>query len=148
VILSLDPGVTTGFAIKFDNGEVKADQVKCSHRAMYDMLVQLDPDEIVFERFTYQRRDKVVLWPVEVIGIIRLFAEQFEVPLFAQTPAQAMNLFTDDKIKAMDLWVPGLVHGMDAMRHLLYYMVITKGEKQWLENLRPQTTISHRQKEM
>ena len=137
MIIALDPGVTTGFAIHHYDDSIKTDQVKCSHRAFYDLLVQFDPSEIVFERFTYQRRDKVVLYPVEVIGVIRLFAEQFEIPLYAQTPSSAMNLFTDEKIKKMGLWTPGLVHGMDALRHLLYYMVVTKGERKWLNALNP-----------
>ena len=139
-VLALDPGVTTGFATIDSNDAVNADQVKCDHRAFYDFLVGYNPDVIVFERFVYQRRDKVVLWPVEVIGIIRLFAEQFEIPLHAQTPSQAMNLMTDDKLKKMGLYKPSLVHGMDAIRHLMYYLVVMKGERQWLENLRPQVT--------
>lgn len=136
-VLALDPGITTGFATLDFSGAVKPDQVKCDHRAFYDFLVELNPDTVVFERFVYQRRDKVELWPVEVIGIIRLYAEQFEVPLFAQTPSQAKNFMTVDKLKAMGLWQTGLGHGMDAVRHLLYYLIVTKGEKSWLESLRP-----------
>ncbi len=136
-ILALDPGVTTGFAALGLNDAVKADQVRCDHRAFYDFLVGYNPDTIVFERFVYQRRDKVELWPVEVIGVIRLYAEQFEVPLFAQTPSQAKNLWTDEKLRKIGLYHTGLVHGMDAVRHLLYHLVVTKGDRTWLENLRP-----------
>ena len=144
-VLALDPGVTTGFATLDASDVVNADQVKCDHRAFYDFLVGYNPDAIVFERFTYQRRDKVVLWPVEVIGIIRLFGEQFEIPMFPQTPSQAMNLMTDDKLKRMGLYKPSLVHGMDAIRHLMYYLVVTKGERQWLESLRPEGQINPQQ---
>ncbi len=139
-ILSLDPGITTGIATLDFSDAVHADQVKCDHRAFFDFLVGYDPDSIIFERFVYQRRDKVELWPVEVIGIIRLYSEQFEVPLYAQTPSQAKNLWTDDKLKKLKLWQPGLGHGMDAVRHLLYHLVVTKGDRSWLENLRPEET--------
>ncbi len=139
-ILSLDPGITTGIATLDSSDAVHADQVKCDHRAFFDFLVGYDPDAIVFERFVYQRRDKVELWPVEVIGIIRLYTEQFDVPLFAQTPSQAKKLWTDDKVKKLGLWKPGLGHGMDAVRHLLYHLVVTKGDRSWLENLRPEET--------
>ncbi len=139
-VLSLDPGITTGIATLDYSDGVHADQVKCDHRAFYDFLVGYNPDTIIFERFVYQRRDKVELWPVEVIGVIRLYSEQFEVPLFAQTPSQAKNLWTDDKIKKLELWQPSLGHGMDAIRHLLYHLVVTKGDRSWLENLRPEET--------
>ncbi len=139
-VLALDPGITTGIATLNSSDDVHADQVKCGHRAFYDFLVGYNPDLIVFERFVYQRRDKVELWPVEVIGIIRLYTEQFEVPLFAQTPSQAKNLWTDDKLKKLELWQPSLGHGMDAVRHLLYHLVVTKGDRSWLENLRPEET--------
>ncbi len=142
-VLALDPGVTTGIATLDFSDAVHTDQVKCDHRAFYDFLVGYNPQEIVFERFVYQRRDKVVLWPVEVIGVIRLYGEQFDVPLFAQTPSQAMNLWTDDKLKMLGLWQTGLVHGMDAVRHLLYYLVVTKGDRSWLESLRPEETTPH-----
>ncbi len=146
-VLSLDPGVTTGIATLNSSDAVHADQVKCDHRAFYDFLVGYNPDSIVFERFVYQRRDKVELWPVEVIGVIRLYSEQFEVPLFAQTPSQAKNLWTDDKVKKLDLWQPGLGHGMDAVRHLLYHLVVTKGDRSWLENLRPEGQTNPQQKQ-
>ncbi len=141
-VLSLDPGITTGFATLDSSDAVIADHVKTDHRAFYDFLVGYNPDTIVFERFVYQRRDKVELWPVEVIGVIRLFAEQFEIPLYAQTPSQAKNFMTDDKLKKMGLYEAGLVHGMDAVRHLMYYLVVTKGERQWLESLRPEDPIN------
>ena len=142
-VLALDPGVTTGFATLDVTGSVHADQVKCDHRAFYDFLVGYQPQEIVFERFEYQRRDKVVLWPVEVIGIIRLYGEQFEIPMWAQTPSQAKNLWTDDKLRKIGVHQTGLKHGMDAMRHLLYHLVVTKGDRSWLEPLRPEETTPH-----
>jgi len=146
-VLALDPGVTTGIATLDSSDAVHADQVKCDHRAFYDFLVGYDPDTIVFERFVYQRRDKVELWPVEVIGVIRLYSEQFEVPLFAQTPSQAKNLWTNDKLEKIGLWQTGMKHSMDAVRHLLYHLVVTRGDRSWLENLRPEETTPHPQRE-
>ena len=46
-----------------------------------------------------------------------------EVDIKAQTPAQAKGFVTDDKLKKMKLYQPGMPHLNDAMRHLVYYIV-------------------------
>lgn len=136
MIIALDPGITTGVAYLSDERIIHTDHIMPTHLNFTKYLASYAPTEIVYERFFYQRRNKVELYPVEVIGVIKLFAEQYDIPLYAQTASQAKGLFTDDKIKLMDLWVKGQVHGMDALRHLLYHMVITKGDRSWLNVLK------------
>jgi len=137
-ILALDPGVTTGWATYKEDGDVVTGQFKGTHHQFWTLLSKFAPDVIVFEGFVYQRRHKVVLYPVEVIGIIKLYAEVKKViELQQQTASQAKNLWTMDKLKKLGLWKEAQVHAMDATRHLLYYLVVTRGDRSWLENLRP-----------
>ena len=143
-VLAFDPGGTTGVALYTEN-QLQAWQVTELYE-VYDILREWRPDEVVFERFVYQRRDKVDLTPVEVIGVIKLFCDQghrshdmdwhIEDP-HAQTPSQAKNLWTDSKLKKLGLWQPGKPHAMDAVRHMMYFLVVTKGQREWLEGLRP-----------
>jgi len=137
MIIALDPGITTGVAILDGFREIKTDQVKYSHRDFVNYLASLDLTEIVYESFVYQRRNKVELYPVEVIGVIKLFATQRDIPLYVQSASQAKNFITDDKIKKMALWEKGQVHGMDALRHLLYHQIVVKGDRTWLSVLKP-----------
>lgn len=124
-IMAFDPGATTGVAIYKDGDS----WVSTSYRTfeltgllpVWDQLHTTRPDRIVCESFLYQRRDKVVLRPVEVIGVIRLYSILESVPMIEQTPAHGKRFWTDDKIKKVGLWATGQTHGMDALRHLLYY---------------------------
>lgn len=138
-VIALDPGITTGVALYTDwpNKYVKTDQLKEFHEGFFNYLVRNKPTEIVYESFIYQRRNKVELYPVEVIGVIKLYAQTYNIPLFVQSASQAKGFMTDDKIKKMGLWVRGQKHGMDALRHLLYHLIITKGDKSWLDPLKP-----------
>lgn len=139
VVVAFDPGVTTGIAYK-DGSGIHTEQIRTTHRAIWNWTDWVYVDEIVYERFNYQRRDKVVLYPVEVIGVIKLISELHNIPIREQTPSQAMNLWTDDKIRRLGLWTPNQVHGMDALRHLLYYLTVWKKDRTWIDALKPTET--------
>ncbi len=138
MLIALDPGITTGIAtIDTSADSIHIDQIKVTHRELYSYISDFRPDEILYENFIYQRRNKVELYPVEVIGIIKLYAQYYDIPLYVQSASQAKGFITDEKIKALGLWKKGQVHGMDALRHLLYHKIVTKGEQKWLDKLRP-----------
>lgn len=143
VIVTFDPGRTTGVAIY--NGDAPPYEEKllvyeapADHALFFQDLENLNPHEIVYERFQYQRRPNVDLYPVEVIGVIKLYADQYGTVLKEQTPAQAKNLWTDSKLKHLGLWEPSRPHAMDALRHLLYYMTVWKEDRTWINLLKPQ----------
>lgn len=143
-VVALDPGGTTGVAV-LDSPvpEIHRDQVDTSSPRgladIWDILNIAGPEEIVMERFQFRYgggRSKVVLTPVEVVGVVKLYCAMKNIALYLQTPAQAKKLITDDKIRKLDLWIPGHPHAMDATRHLLYHLIVTRREKRWLEQLR------------
>jgi hypothetical protein len=133
-IVALDPGGTTGWATWTDGpqeewswGQIGPQE---HHKELNDFLgLQQTQDFIlVCETFDFRQHDnnrtKVNLISREYIGVAKLFAaERMSTPVVLQTPAQAKTFVTDEKLKAMDLWVPGKVHARDALRHLITYMV-------------------------
>ncbi len=133
-IMSFDPGYTTGVAIREDGGLTLV-QLK-GLGPVWRLLHDVVPDVIVYEKFFYQRRDKVDLRPVEAIGLIKLYAELKQIPIYGQAPQQAKRFWTDSKVKKLDFWVAGEPHAMDALRHLLYYEAFNLHDKALLERLR------------
>lgn len=153
-IVALDPGGTTGLAWinldpLLDDPTVHHEQIGPNehHVELLNRLQQLRPDIMVYERFLYQQRDKVNLISCEYIGVIKLYWRltcnshpkvahlTHPVVLVKQTPAQ-MDFWTDNKLRAVDLYIPGQPHAVDATRHLLYYMSFTRKDKRWILQLR------------
>jgi len=146
-VLSLDPGITTGIVIYNDEVDnyppwsFKYDQIEDDRNlwCIWDILSTVRPEVIVYEKFTYQIRDKVELHPVQVIGVIRLYAEQFKVPIFGQFASLVIGpkgFWNDKKIKQIGLWKPGMKHAMDALRHYLYWSTFTDKSQRWINELR------------
>ncbi len=133
-ILALDPGKTTGAAYFPDANEFHVEQreLPYSHKELYNYLRLVNPDIIVCESFVYQRRDKVDLSPVEMIGVVKLYCERNGTPYKEQTPSQAKKFWEDKKIRTVGLWVPGHPHAVDATRHLLYFMTFTLKDQRWM----------------
>lgn len=151
-IVSLDPGGTTGWAAftrsqndDVTEGEWWRSQLEGEHHGgLYDALESFAPEVVIYERFMYQRRelDKGVslsLASVEYIGVIKLWHERHceTVDLVCQTPHQAKVLWTDDKLKKLGLYTPNAPHANDATRHLLYFLVVTRNERDWVMRLKP-----------
>lgn len=151
-ILALDPGGTTGWAwavykgplplttfeqIEFQCGQLGPDP---HHTRLWDLLnerflqrLSIPEMEIVCESFQFrqhinrdQAKTKVELVSCEYIGVVELFCAKYEVPLKYNTASAAKTFISGDKIKTLGLWVPGKVHAMDAMRHLLREIVVGK----------------------
>ena len=139
-LIALDPGTHTGVCIystETNGFEFDTLGPNQHHLPLWDLLTVTAPDVIIFERFTYQRRDKVILDSVEYIGVARLYSQLHRVPYAEQTPSSAKNLWTDDKIRTLGLWRPSERHAMDALRHMLYYLTVKKNDRQWVNKLRP-----------
>lgn len=149
-IIALDPGTTTGWAVRYGDGKWKRGQLgpEPHHLKLWHLLENFKPDVIVCEEFQFRPnpgRKMVVLDSKEYIGVAKLFAsmvrlvqsKDLEHPkIQIQYAHQAKNFWTDKKVKKLDLWIPGKQHAMDATRHLLYYYVFTLGHKEVLDGLK------------
>lgn len=162
-LLTFDPGGKTGWCYRdvniFRRGQFEGQDY---HQELFDFLVQtaenriLTPLHIVCERFEFrkdeQHRDKIDYKAVEYIGVIKLFAKFYRhsgVKLVMQGAAQACGetaFFGDNKkapyggnqrLKELDLWLPGQPHAMDATRHYAYYRTFVLNDQTFLYALKP-----------
>lgn len=56
------------------------------------------------------------------------------VPIAYQMAVQAKGFITDERLKEWDFWKPGMRHSRDAIRHGLYFLIITNKPKGGIEN--------------
>ena len=131
-VLALDPGKTTGFAQgRIDDGLmiVSSGQLEYSPFQLYLAMKLAEPTHLVYESFEFRRhaRDKLELYSCELIGIIKMFAEETECDIKPQTAAQGKAHFTDAKLKSALIYKPNKPHANDAVRHLLQWFQFGQG---------------------
>lgn len=126
VIVSLDPGRTTGHAVgTIDDGlmTVRCGQDRFDHIQLYQQLILLDPTMIIAEEFEFRNRARkgLDLYPRELLGVLELYCQQYKKPLFRQKAMEGKAYYTDEKLKRDSLYIKGKPHAMDAVRHLLQW---------------------------
>lgn len=133
-VIALDPGGTTGWATyrhtedavigTFDFGQIGPHE---HHLELYTLLTYPNgyEDEFVTESFEYRNANRpgLVLVSKEYIGITKLVAGQRNRPFTEQTASKAKGFVRDSHLKRLDLWSSENRHAMDAMRHLIFYLV-------------------------
>ena len=120
-VLSIDPGGTTGWVSNPLVELYGTDHGQLMPEAVWDLLMSYKPTHIVIETFVFrQAKSRINLTAVEVIGIVKEWARQFNAKVYEQTPSQAKHYFTDDRLKERGYYYPGMQHARDAARHLLY----------------------------
>lgn len=142
-VLALDPGGTTGWAF-FDPKSVS---VFCGqllgehHKMLWNHIEEWAPELIVCESFQFRQfegfdKSKVVLDSVEYIGILKLHEQMYHTPLVFQTASTAKHFVADMKLQRMDWYkrTAGMVHARDALRHLLYHLVVTEKIREPITN--------------
>lgn len=133
-VIALDPGGTTGVVVAY-GGLMQTHQVS-GLTSVNNLLHNHNPNVVVYEKFFYQRRDKVDLTPVEVIGVIKLYCELTGTEIVGLAAQQAKVFWTDEKLKKLGLWETNHKHAMDAVRHLLYYITFGQGDYSYVERLK------------
>ena len=134
-IVSLDPGVTTGVAVRAESRFITS-QWRFEHNphdAIVNALIILEPNLVISEAFHF-RQDKTgaVFTGVDYIGAIKFFCQHFGVEHIEITPGQGKGFWDNRKIRALGLWKPSAPHAMDAMRILLTHMM--KHDQSWKEH--------------
>lgn len=142
VLLGLDPGGTTGWALLvigrdamlepelkiLDNialytyGEFTGDEHKQTD-AVEEMLESWPGAAVVREDFILrtQNKDKSVLSPVRLgFGIDHLMYQRGR-EVFLQQPAMAKTTASDERLKSWGLYRPGSEHSRDATRHAITF---------------------------
>ncbi len=133
VIIAVDPGKMTGWAIRGTDesmiaGELEwygflkwvEEYVKAAIRVGYDVTLVCESYTITPATIRKTRQH----WSLEIIGCLRYWSLRHAgKELVLQSPASAKSFSTNEKLKALDWYVPGRGHANDALRHLLLYLV-------------------------
>lgn len=139
-ILALDPGGTTGWAFaRWERDASTFEEVQWNmghlgpeehHLELYNFLGMQHTQHytIVTERFEYRNtsRPGLNLMSREYIGVTKMFVAEREIPIVEQNASQAKGFVKDPRIKDLGLWYAGHKHAMDAVRHLIYYIVMCR----------------------
>lgn len=147
VIVSLDPGGTTGVAILSASPFINSSPLwerrqlgpEDHHKALWDLLMtrQLYAIEramrftIVCESFDFRIMDNdrtgTVLVSREYIGVVKLFHAMNHAPVVMQTPGAgkmgSRTFVRREHLQKLGLYQPSNRHAMDATAHLLYYII-------------------------
>lgn len=153
-VLALDPGGTTGWALFIPEiRSVQCGQIVGQHHLElhYHMsgrtIFKDNLYEIVYESFQFRQfsgfdKSKVELDSVEYIGIIKLYSQATGTPIYSQTASVAKHFVSDDKLKRLGWYsrTAGMVHARDALRHLLYRLIVVHKVRepftnQWLKKV-------------
>jgi hypothetical protein len=142
-ILAVDPGKMTGVAF-FEwsgapedspeivySGEVDEDQFAETIAGLLAKRIEYAEFKIACERFTINlqtAKKTQAPFSLEQIGVLKYLARQngiFEI--IFQSPADAKNMFSNSKLKKLELWHRGGEgHALDAIRHGLLLLVKSK----------------------
>lgn len=138
-ILSADPGETTGIAILHDDAYAFW-QIDCrTIQTFWQFLLDVKPDELMYEDFKQRPSlKKAELYSVQVIGVLRLYSEMYDVPIiFTCLPTEAKDWWDNGKITKIGLWRAGAKneHAMDALRVLLRWRM--KNDLAWFSSILP-----------
>lgn len=146
-IIALDPGGTTGWATysakrTVVNSRCEFSEEKWAYGQLgpsphYDALDALLGNQhvvyytLVVESFSqYRDLNPVDLIPLEYIGVIKRFAQERKLIINFQSSSQGKigrnGFVRASNLQALDLWYPSKPHAMDAVGHLLYFMVNSK----------------------
>lgn len=131
LVLAYDPGLATGAAV-LDTGTGNHHAVEIEGRfAFYDtfglLVAHGRPLEVVGERYTVNadthkksRQDD----PFYINGYMEGICRGLGIPFTLQTPGEAKQFSTNDKLKAVG-WYTATSggHANDANRHLLKYVI-------------------------
>ena len=137
-VVAIDPGKTTGLAwMRQENGTIILEQTaEASPEEVIELLrptsadwkpssVGQPPLRVVMEKFIVNamtsKRSQEATWALETIGAVKQALRDAEYPLPAiawQSPADAKNAFSNEKLKNLGLWHRGGEgHANDAIRH-------------------------------
>lgn len=116
-VLSIDPGVTTGIALRVDeNGS----WITCVCKEWQEVcdLIKIDSlDQIVIENFAAENISKYGLITVRIVGGIQFVSRKYDIPLKIHNPQDRYPFRTQAKLMLEDR--KHTVHEMDALSHLL-----------------------------
>jgi hypothetical protein len=135
--VALDPGGTTGVAVVRDQRKpwaLSVEQMEGEHyRALFRTLYTLEPEYIICETFENRGQSNTILVSKEYIGVVKLYLQRTGTTGVWQSASTGKAFWTDDKLKKYNIYVAGLKHARDAVRHYAAWRTFTMGDRSLLE---------------
>jgi hypothetical protein len=133
-VIAIDPGRCSGYCYAaFDQGELYfvPFQMVDDVEELWNRLRKFDPKHIVCESFEFRgaARRGLDLFPVQLIGVVRLYEALRGTPVYLQPASVGKGYFSDPTLKKLGLYKRGNEHGRDASRHLLQWATFGAGYK-------------------
>ncbi len=127
-VVAVDPGGTTGLAVWSPDLGLSLREVSPAIDAVFwlaDMARTLEPTTFVVEKYIItpataklsQQHDAL-----EIIGALKYLVRKYDHKMVMQSPSEAKAYSTNDKLKRVGWYRPGLDHARDASRHLLLHL--------------------------
>lgn len=152
-LLCLDPGATTGWCV-FEKGKLSDwgqtvtitdhdTDPKIDWQALMDLILEIMPTQIICEDYRIyahklERHSFSKVPTLRLIGGLELLchigietealteeSKFWQIPIAYQMAVQAKGFVTDARLKHFDMWKDGMRHSRDAIRHGLYYLIVT-----------------------
>jgi hypothetical protein len=127
-MLAIDPGGTTGYCHGEYDGEtllLRPGQQRFTEAELFKFMHDSWQKNfyLIYERFHYRNKARpgLDLTAPKLIGVIELFCQSERLHYFPQMPSEAMGYWTDDQLRRFNVYVKGMPHCRDAMRHLLQW---------------------------
>lgn len=134
--VALDPGKTTGVvALDLETNAILGVHELETYTEVWNCMNDPIVTEVIYEQFVRSPNTFASLEAAEVTGIVKLWGEHPGHVIHPQG-RQVKSFWTDDKIKKLGLWIPGMPHAMDAMRHLMFYLMNDLKDMTWVERLK------------
>ena len=134
LLLSLDPGETTGWATFKDGKLHEWGQIPTlgDWAEIRDLILRISPTYIVCENYRVyehklERHANSEVFTLRLLGVIEYLCWEHEISLIYQMAAVAKTFCTDARLKEWDFWQPGMKHARDAIRHGCYFLIFNKG---------------------
>jgi hypothetical protein len=131
IILAVDPGGTTGYAIGEVNEGfrfVAAGESKLTESGLFGLCESISPLYVVAESFEFrQSKSRIVLDSRDLLGVLKLWATLRHRSYHTQSASTGKSYFDDDKLRKEGVYTVGSAHARDATRHLLHWITFREG---------------------
>jgi hypothetical protein len=135
--IALDPGGTTGVAIVKEPEHlwhVTVDELTGDHhRKLFQLLHTSAPSFVICESFENRGMSNTSIVSMEYIGIVKLYLQQSGASGIWQSASTGKAFWTGAKLKEYGLYVAGLRHARDAIRHYAAWRTFTNQDRSLLE---------------
>ncbi len=125
-VFAVDPGKVTGYAVWIDgilmgSGELPHYEFLALAEKTVPTCTAVACEDYRVTPATLKKTWQP--WSLYQIGTLDYWCRASGVEFALATPAEAKGFATDERLRALGWWFPGVGHARDAGRHLLLYLV-------------------------